>query len=156
MAKSERECRNFGLVGAGPVGIFLSYLLVEKGHKVTLYEAGNNKSETRNLNLSHYIFKTKSKIPSGVHRVGGASNLWKRRVSEFSSEVFNRLDNGGKRIWPIDFQELQIANGKLFNYLDASGLRDHEFLESYLSEVEGELAHLVSLNLYRFPCGKAS
>jgi hypothetical protein len=150
MAKSERECRNFGLIGAGPVGIFLSYLLVQKGHKVTLYEAGNIESETRNLSLSHYIFKTKSKIPSGVHRVGGASNLWKRRVSEFSSEVFNRRDNNGKRIWPIDFQELEVANEKLFKYLDASGLRDHEFLDSYLSKVGGELAHLVSLNLYRF------
>jgi hypothetical protein len=98
--------RNFGLIGAGPVGIFLSSLLVQKGHKITLYEAGNNESETRNLNLSHYIFKTKSKIPDGVHRVGGGSNLWKRRVSEFSSEVFNRHDHFGNRIWPIDFHEL--------------------------------------------------
>jgi malate/lactate dehydrogenase len=80
MSNADSEYRNIGLIGAGPVGIFLSYLLVQKGHKVTLYEAGNTESETRNLNLSHYIFKTKSKIPSGVHRVGGGSNLWKRRV----------------------------------------------------------------------------
>jgi hypothetical protein len=142
--------RNFGLVGAGPVGIFLSYLLVQKGHKVTLYEAGNTESETRNLNLSHYIFKTKSKIPNGVHRVGGGSNLWKRRVSEFSTEVFNRCDYSGKRIWPIDSRELENANEKLFKFLDTSGLRDNQFLDSYLGEVGEEIGQIFSLNLFRY------
>ena len=83
MDNSNPDVKNFGLIGAGPVGIFLSFLLIEKGYKVTLYEAGSRDSESTNLNLSNYVFKTKSKMPSGVHRVGGASNLWKRRVSEF-------------------------------------------------------------------------
>ncbi len=141
---------DFGLIGAGPVGIFLSYLLIKKGHKVTLYEAGNIESETRNLNLSHYIFKTKSKIPSGVHRVGGGSNLWKRRVSEFSPEVFNRRDHSGKRIWPIDFHEVETANKELFSLLDKSGFRDNQFLESYLGVVGEEIGRLFSLKLFRF------
>jgi len=150
MSNSDGGYRNFGLIGAGPVGIFLSYLLIQNGHKVTLYEAGNTESETRNLNLGHYIFKTKSKIPSGVHRVGGGSNLWKRRVSEFSSEVFNRNDHLGKRIWPIDFHELDKANEKLFSLLDTSGFRDDQFLDSCLGEVGEELGRLFTLNLYRF------
>ena len=69
------QIKDFALVGAGPVGIFLSHLLVQKGYKVTLYEAGGRDSENLSLNLNRYIFKTKSKIPNGVHRVGGASNL---------------------------------------------------------------------------------
>lgn len=150
MINSGSEYRNFGLVGAGPVGIFLSYLLIQKGHKVTLYEAGDIESETRNLNLSHYIFKTKSKIPSGVHRVGGGSNLWKRRVSEFSAEVFNRNDSNEKRIWPIDFHELENANEKLFSLLDKSGFRDNKFLDSYLNEVGKEIGQIFNLNLFRF------
>lgn len=150
MNNSGTEYRNFGLVGAGPVGIFLSYLLIQKGHKVTLYEAGNTESENRNLNLSHYTFKTKSKIPSGVHRVGGGSNLWKRRVSEFSSDVFNRNDHSGKRIWPIEFDELENANEKLFGFLDSSGFRDNQFLNSYLGEVGEEIGQIFSLNLFRF------
>jgi len=87
MIADDQEVKDFALIGAGPVGIFLSHLLVSKGHRVVLYEAGDRDAETINLNLDDYVFKTKSKMPSGVHRVGGASNLWKRRVSEFSPQV---------------------------------------------------------------------
>ena len=63
MDNSNPDVKNFGLIGAGPVGIFLSFLLIEKGYKVTLYEAGSRDSESTNLNLSNYVFKTKSKMP---------------------------------------------------------------------------------------------
>jgi hypothetical protein len=145
-----KEVKNFGLVGAGPVGIFLSYLLIEKGHKVTLYEAGGRETETINLNLSHYIFKTKSKIPSGVHRLGGASNLWKRRVSEFSSYAFNRIDKNGDRVWPLEFDDLEKANALLFSLLDKEGLRDKDFTEKYFHNVRLELPAPFELNLFRF------
>jgi hypothetical protein len=144
------EIKNFALIGAGPVGIFLSYLLIEKGHRVTLYEAGGRDAETTNLNLSHYIFKTKSKIPSGVHRVGGASNLWKRRVSEFSSEAFNRIDKNGNRVWPIEFSKLEKANTLLFSLLDEEGLGDKDYLEKYFNQAHLELPAPLELTLFRF------
>lgn len=150
MVYLNREVKNFGLVGAGPVGIFLSYLLIEKGHKVTLYEAGGRESESTNLNLSHYIFKTKSKMPSGVHRLGGASNLWKRRVSEFSSNTFNRIDEKGNRMWPIEFNELEKANALLFSLIDKEGLGDKEYIEKYLRKVHFELPAPLELTLFRF------
>jgi hypothetical protein len=150
MGRLNREIKNFGLIGAGPVGIFLSYLLIEKGHRVTLYEAGGREAETANLNLGHYIFKTKSKIPSGVHRVGGASNLWKRRVSEFSAEAFNRIDKNGNRLWPIEFSELEKANALLFSLVGEEGLGDKDYLEKYFNQAHLELPAPLKLTLFRF------
>jgi hypothetical protein len=100
--------------------------------------------------LSHYIFKTKSKIPSGVHRVGGASNLWKRRVSEFSSEAFNRIDKNGNRVWPIEFSKLEKANALLFSLLDEEGLGDKDYLEKYFNQAHLELPAPLKLTLFRF------
>jgi choline dehydrogenase-like flavoprotein len=150
MNNSNPGVKNFGLVGAGPVGIFLSFLLIEKGHKVTLYEAGGRESESTNLNLSNYVFKTKSKIPSGVHRVGGASNLWKRRVSEFSSEAFNRVDEKGNRVWPIDFDDLRKAYAYLFTLLDREGLGDQEYMKKYCNQLSSDMPLIFGLNLFRF------
>jgi len=150
MVSSEMRRRNFALIGAGPVGIFLSYLLIKKGHKVTLFEAGGRDSESTTLNLSDYIFKTKSKIPSGVHRVGGASNLWKRRVSEFSSDTFNRVDKDGEREWPLEFQDLEQANSLLFDLLDGEGLRDNDYVEKYCHHLVQSLPEPLQLNLFRF------
>jgi len=150
MVSSEMSRKNFALIGAGPVGIFLSYLLIERGHNVTLYEAGGRDSESTTLNLSDYIFKTKSKIPSGVHRVGGASNLWKRRVSEFSSDTFNRVDKDGEREWPLDFKDLEQANSLLFDLLDGERLRDKDYLEKYCDQLVKSLPEPFQLNLFRF------
>ena len=150
MVSSELRKRNFALIGAGPVGIFLSYLLIERGHNVTLFEAGGRDSESTSLNLTDYIFKTKSKIPSGVHRVGGASNLWKRRVSEFSSETFNRVDENGEREWPLDFKDLEHANSLLFKLLDSESLRDKDHMEKYCKQLIQGLPEPLQLNLFRF------
>jgi hypothetical protein len=150
MENSNPQVKNFGLIGAGPVGIFLSHLLVEKGHKVTLYEAGGRESESTNLNLSNYVFKTKSKMPSGVHRVGGASNLWKRRVSEFSSGCFNRIDLKGDRVWPIDFDKLKEANAHLFILLDKEGLGDLDYLNKHFYRFNFKMPPNLTLNLFRF------
>ena len=150
MVSSGLRKRNFALIGAGPVGIFLSYLLLERGHNVTLFEAGGRDSESTCLNLSDYIFKTKSKIPSGVHRVGGASNLWKRRVSEFSSETFNRVDENGEREWPLDFKDLEHANSLLFKLLDSESLRDKDHMEKYCKQLIRDLPEPLHLNLFRF------
>lgn len=153
MIADDQEVKDFALIGAGPVGIFLSHLLVSKGHRVVLYEAGDRDSETRNLNLDDYIFKTKSKMPSGVHRVGGASNLWKRRVSEFSPQVFNRNDKDGNKVWPIDFKVLEKANEILFKYLDELGLSDQDYQDKYFGEIDRELPGQLELNLFRFSEG---
>jgi hypothetical protein len=150
MDNSNPQVKNFGLIGAGPVGIFLSHLLIEKGHKVTLYEAGGRETESANLNLSNYVFKTKSKMPSGVHRVGGASNLWKRRVSEFSSDSFNRIDEKGNRVWPIDFDKLNKANAHLFSLLDKEGLGDLSYLKKHFYQLDSEMSSKFALNLFRF------
>ena len=150
MVSSEMRKKNFALIGAGPVGIFLSYLLIERGHNVTLYEAGGRDSESTTLNFSDYIFKTKSKIPSGVHRVGGASNLWKRRVSEFSSDTFNRVDKDGEREWPLDFKDLEQANSILFDLLDGERLRDKDHMEKYCDQLVQSLPKPLQLNLFRF------
>jgi len=150
MVSSKMRRRNFALIGAGPVGIFLSYLLIERGHNVTLFEAGGRDAESTNLNLNDYIFKTKSKIPIGVHRVGGASNLWKRRVSEFSSDTFNRVDENGEREWPLDFKDLEQANSLLFELLDGEGLRDKDHMEKYCHQLVQSLPKPLQLNLFRF------
>jgi hypothetical protein len=142
------KSKDFALIGAGPVGIYLSHLLIQKGHKVTLYEAGSCTSESADLNINNYIFETKSKIPNGVHRVGGGSNLWKRRISEFSPSVFTRRDENGNPIWPMELNALERANKSLFSSLHVSGLGDREYLEKHNLQTE-EVSQL-SLNLFRF------
>jgi len=144
----EMNSKDFALIGAGPVGIYLSHLLIQKGHKVTLYEAGDYTSESADLNMNNYIFKTKSKIPNGVHRVGGGSNLWKRRISEFSPTVFMRKDKNGNPIWPIELHALERANKSLFSSLHFSGLGDRDYLEKQNLQIMG--ISQLSLNLFRF------
>jgi len=72
-----------GVIGAGPVGIYFSKLCLDMGLEVTLIEAGGFPEESLHLNRSKYIFTSPSAMPTGVHKIGGGSNLWRGRISEF-------------------------------------------------------------------------
>lgn len=146
----KKQINNFAIIGAGPVGIFLSYLLVSKGKTVSLYEAGGFGIESDALNLSKYIFQTKSKIPNGVHMVGGASNLWHGRISEFSKTAFNRIDGNGKREWPISEEKIDEAWGQFWDLIHPSRQRDLEFLTSNYYAAMTNIGENLELKLYRF------
>lgn len=146
----KKNIDNIAIVGAGPVGIFLAYLLVSKGKTVNLYEAGDFGIESDALNLSKYIFKTKSKIPSGVHMVGGASNLWHGRISEFSTTAFNRIDRNGDREWPISEEKINLAWSQFWDLIHPSGQRDFEFSASNFEAALKDVGRNLELKLFRF------
>lgn len=147
---STLDPKDFGIVGAGPAGIYLSYLLINKGFKVTLYEAGHKKSESLNLGIKNYDFVTKSKIPEGVHRVGGGSNLWKGRISEFSQDAVERLDAEGLREWPIEYPKLQNAFERLFKNIHHSGMTDNQYLSNYFEDLNSDDFGDIKFKLFRY------
>ena len=97
---------HIAIIGAGPIGIYLTDQLLKQGWNVHLFEAGFEFEESDHLNLKHYIFTTESAIPKNVHRVGGGTNFWRGRLSEFQSKDFsNRLEVVGAS-WSFGKDEL--------------------------------------------------
>lgn len=105
------------IVGAGPTGILAAYKLLSLGFKVALVESGNWKSEGF-LSRERYRFSTPSKIPEGVHMVGGGSNLWHGRVSQFPRDCFDRKTHTGERIWPLSFDVINSRYAELATLLN--------------------------------------
>jgi hypothetical protein len=123
------------IIGAGPVGILLSQLLLNKPDvNVTLFESGSKRSESHLLSREDYIFLSQSGMPSGMHMVGGGSNLWARRISVFPNYEFDNAESE----WPISSKEIEAYYSKLFDLIREDSERISEF-ENSMSEKSGFL-----------------
>lgn len=138
------------IVGAGPVGIYASELLMNKGYNVLLVEAGNEISESSLLSLDDYKFATRSAIPRNVHRVGGGSNYWHARFGEFLNEDFKSLSSIGVQGWPID--KISLAEHYKQASRDISGeyLSDNEYIEMNFLRQKEYVNPVLDLRVFRF------
>ena len=95
------------VIGSGPVGIFVSYQLLKRGKSVVLFDAGSESTESAHLNRNSYKFVTPSALPKNVHRLGGGSNYWMNRVSQFLDMDFeNHISRPGTK-WPLNLPEIR-------------------------------------------------
>lgn len=133
---------NLAIVGAGPVGIYLSKLLLDSGHKITLIDSGNSNAESSLLTVKNYLFKSRSSMPVGVHRVGGGSLQWHARISEFIEEDFIN--------WPIKKPDLNEHYIELYRFLNSGDLHDQDIIEKYFERESLELYPEFKLRSFRF------
>lgn len=108
--------KSFLVIGGGPVGILSSILLSKKGYGVTLVEAGDINKEAM-LVAENYRFKSSSKFPVGVHQLGGGSNFWHGRVSQFSKRALDPVGSISS-MWPFSIEEYLQAHTELLEFLE--------------------------------------
>ena len=141
---------NIAIVGAGPVGIYLAKLCIEKGYNVTLIESGNLNNESQHLSRKKYVFLSPSAIPEGVHKIGGGSTQWRGRVSEFLPEDFCKTYSGQEFHWPFDKTELDRHYKKLYKFLNIGEFSDSELVDKYFNNESREIPSDFMLRIYRF------
>ena len=133
---------NIAIVGAGPVGIYLAKLCLDNDHEVTLVDSGNINEESNLLTAKNYLFRSKSAMPSGVHRIGGGSLQWHARISEFMTEDFAN--------WPFSKSELKEHYAELYRFLEVGSLNDQEIIEKYFQSESLRLYPELKLRSFRF------
>lgn len=138
------------IIGAGPVGIFFANLLLNNGHHVTLVESGNLQEESELLSQKNYVFESPSSLPSGVHKIGGGSTLWRARISEFQEKDFKFSGSVEMGKWPFSKNELYKHYAQLYNLLGAGDLTDDEFLARYFSTELNQLPKDFEMRIFRF------
>ena len=139
------------VIGSGPNGILISNLLIKQGKKVLLIEAGDFEKESALLTRDSYNFHTPSKIPEGVHLVGGGSTQWLGRVGEFYDSDYLAHVNRGQN-WPIDKNEMSHYFKKLYKLILSDDELDSDFIrnEQVVSEFKKILPNPFELRLFRF------
>ena len=138
------------IVGAGPVGIYLTKKFLDFGEKVTLIEAGFVDRESALLTRDNYEFLYPSQMPKGVHKVGGGSNFWHARFGEYVDIDFERDWLGGKFIWPIDKTSLQPHYDNVAKFFGEKIHSDSKFIESFYMKERSILGENLELRLWRF------
>ena len=138
------------VVGAGPVGIYFAKLCLDNGHKVTLIESGNVNQESKLLSKDNYVFKSPSALPVGVHKIGGGSNLWRGRISEFQELDFGLQGATQDKKWPFEKNELVKHYAKIYNLLELETVTDKDFLLKYFANEVNQLSRLFEIRLFRF------
>ncbi len=98
--------KKIAVIGAGPIGLYISSLLINSQTEIHLIEAGNSDVESNYLNYGSYNFKSKSKMPSGTHRLYGGANFWRSRIGEFLESDFVSFNSARKNSWPFSKSEL--------------------------------------------------
>ena len=151
MSDNISETESYVVIGAGPVGIVISNLLLELGKRVILTEAGDFNTESKLLSRNSYEFRRESKIPESVHLVGGGSTQWHGRVGQFTISDF--LKNSSRyQEWPYDFSTMDKYFKKVFELVLNDSTLDLDFLNSqpFLQEIRKELPTCLDFRLYRF------
>ena len=139
------------VVGSGPNGILISSLLIGQAKQVLLIEAGDFNRETALLNRRSYNFITPSKMPEGVHVVGGGSTKWYGRIGEFyNSDYLSHINR--KQSWLIDQKEMNQYFKQVYKLLLNDERLDAEFIqnEKTLSKFINQILPPFDLRLFRY------
>ncbi len=147
----ESKKTKFVVIGSGPSGILISYLLLKQGESVTLLEAGQYHGESNLITHESYEFETLSKLPNSIHMVGGGSNQWLGRVGEFKDYDYESHKSRPQK-WPYSSVEMQKYFRQVYKYMLNDSSLDDEFIDSTeeLKLIKSELPAELELRLFRF------
>ena len=138
------------VIGSGPVGIFVSHQLLKQGKTVALFDAGTATDESAFLNGESYQFVTPSALPKNVHRLGGGSNYWMHRVSQFIDMDFQEHISRPGTKWPIDLAEIRSHYKDLESQVFTGDLNEQQ-IKTHLSRLAPSgISHLLSLRPFRY------
>lgn len=103
---------DFVIIGAGIIGIFLTFLLKKKKFKIILIERGNNKknSVTEKRTISRSLNHNASQSNQGFI-LGGNSKYWGGQLSEFREEDIK------KNFWGLNFLKLKSLYNEIYKIL---------------------------------------
>lgn len=117
--------KKIAIIGAGPVGIVLAKILVQKGYKPDLIEAGDWETEAT-LTLGDYTFKSCHKVPPGVRLVGGQSTKWFGRVSLFPMSAYVNRSGINGHDWSIPYSRIENSYKEICKILEVDDQTDKE------------------------------
>ena len=138
------------VIGSGPVGIFVSYQLLKQGKNVVLFDAGNEFNESSNLNRESYEFLTPSALPKNVHRIGGGSNYWMNRVSQFIDMDFEGHISRPATKWPLSLHEIRGLYEELENEVLPESLSEQDIENFVLGLTPSGLPRNLALRPFRY------
>ncbi|MBX7539506.1 GMC oxidoreductase [Qipengyuania sphaerica] len=142
------------VVGAGAVGIPLAVRLHRAGLRVVVIDAGpaqpDGSWQARNEGpepLQPYPGLTEGRMKV----VGGTTRLWGGQLNPFSRHDFARVDESGRQLWPIDWDEYCATLDAAYDILgvsEAARATDAVFARKSGSPVEFAEGLVAGLNLW--------
>jgi hypothetical protein len=138
------------VIGAGPAGIYITKLLLDQGHKITLFESGNFTEENPILTRLNYKFETPSAMPKNIHRVGGGSNYWHARFGEFLEEDFEPIELLDVPGWPFGKSVLNKYYSEVAQDLGHPQLTENDFISERLSFLQNTINSNLDIRIFRF------
>jgi hypothetical protein len=138
------------VIGAGPAGIYITKLLLDQGHKITLFESGNFTEENPILTRLNYKFETPSAMPKNVHRVGGGSNYWHARFGEFLEEDFKPIELLDILGWPFDKSVLNKYYSEVAQDFGHPQLSENDFISEKLPSLQNTINSNLDIRIFRF------
>lgn len=138
------------VIGSGPVGIFVSHQLLKHGKTVALFDAGNATNESSLLNRESYEFVTPSALPKNVHRLGGGSNYWMNRVSQFLDMDFQEHVSRPGTKWPVDLTEIRSHYEALESQVFPCDLNEQQIKTHLLGLVPSGIPQMLTLRPFRY------
>lgn len=103
----DRSGRHAVIIGAGTIGLYLAKLLLEKGLRVTIVEAGDASLGSFSTDAFRNVGKPHQGTRIGRSRsIGGTSNVWGGQLVEFVPADFRGRPWLRNTAWPVGADEL--------------------------------------------------
>jgi 2,4-dienoyl-CoA reductase (NADPH2) len=118
--------KRIAVVGAGPAGVACAITAAERGHEVTLFEAGSAIGGQLNL----------ARVVPGKEEFDETLRYWRRMIAKHGIEV--RLQSRPSADALSDFDEVVVATGVLPRRLDIPGA-DRGNVVSYIDVLSGQV-----------------
>ena len=135
-----------GIIGAGPIGILVAKLLVNRGLKPIIIEAGGWEQESF-LTIKNYEFKSSNKVPENVRLIGGQSTKWLGRVSIFPRDSYENKSKIVGHEWIIPYSQIESTFREISELLNIKN--SHENSNSSIHNC-GICASFISKNSFDF------
>ena len=133
------------IIGAGALGITSAVALARRGQRVTILEAGPRHPPInfQKANNGPVSGRTFTRLETGRMRAyGGTTRLWGGQLVPFDIDDIESVDENGKRLWPISYDEVSRWIDVAFDLrgVDAAA-RDRNAIYRQATGESGELGH---------------
>ncbi len=100
---------DFIIIGTGPAGSLLAWLLAKKNYQICLIERSNNKKIISNPYVNNCSFDY---LPLYSNKIGGNSALWHNKIFLISKKEFR------EKLWGFKYKILKLYSNKLEKILN--------------------------------------
>lgn len=133
------------IIGAGALGITLAVTIARQGRRVILLEAGPRHPPVnfQKANRGPTSGRTFTRMETGRMRAyGGTTRLWGGQLVPFDVGDIESVDENGKRLWPISYDEVSPWIDVAFDLLGVdAAARDRSAVYHQATGENGQLGH---------------